>query len=123
MNGLAMFFEKLVAAGIVGEMWVDGSFLTEKIDPNDVDVVVRCPGALYDLGTVEQRQALDWVIANQKVTMKCDSYVLFEYPTDHPLREQGEWMYSYWHVKWGFTRQPDEDPKGIVVVAFDSGSL
>lgn len=121
MDGLNAFHAKLLSVEISGELWIDGSFITEKIDPNDVDVVVRCPGALYDDGTIEQREVLDWVNANQKTELRCDCYLLFDYPPGHPLREDSEWWYSYWHVKWGFTRQPDEDPKGIVVVRLNGG--
>jgi hypothetical protein len=116
MDGLMQFVQRLVDAKIPGEIWVDGSFLTDKIDPKDVDVIVRIDGnAVYDNGTSEQRDAIDWVIANQKASLRCDSYVLMEYPAAHPLHEEGKWWYSYWHRQWGFSR--DDDPKGIVVIS------
>jgi hypothetical protein len=121
MDGLVTLVDRLRGAAISGDLWVNGSFLSEKIDPADVDLVLRCPDSLYNAGTPDQRAAIDWLIANQKATLRCDSYVFFEYPSHHPLHEEGEWWYAYWHVKFGFTRQPDEDPKGIVVVAL-SGS-
>src|SRR4051794_12451076 len=65
MDGLTQFSDTLVAAGVACDLWLDGSFLTEKIDPKDVDVVVRCSHAIYDAGTPAQRQALDWVNDNQ----------------------------------------------------------
>ncbi len=114
MQGLEQFIDHLLAANITADVWLDGSFLTEKIDPKDVDIVVRCNADQYDNGTAEQRAVLDWVIDNQKVSLKCDSYTLWDYPLGHPLRAEGEWWYSYWHVKWGFSRE--EDPKGIAVI-------
>jgi hypothetical protein len=117
MDGLTQFVQRMVDAKITGEIWADGSFLTEKIDPKDVDVIVRIDGdAIYDKGTLEQRAAIDWAIANQKATLKCDSYVLMEYPVGHPLHTEGEWWYSWWHRQWGFSRE--DDPKGIVVISF-----
>ncbi len=116
MAGLAQFVQRLVDAKVLGDLWVDGSFLTEKIDPIDVDVVVAVDGdAVYDRGSVEQRAALDWAIGNQKTTLKCDSYVLMEYPLGHRLYDEGRWNYSYWHRQWGFDRR--DDPKGIVVIS------
>jgi hypothetical protein len=48
--------QRLVDAKIDGEIWADGSFLTEKIDPKDVDVIVRIDGhAVYDKGTSDGR--------------------------------------------------------------------
>jgi hypothetical protein len=116
MDGLKQFAQRLLNARVAGEMWVDGSFLTEKIDPKDVDVVVVIDGdAVYDHGTPDQRGAVDWAIANQKATLKCDSYVLMEYPVGHVLHTEGQWWRSYWHKQWGFNRE--DDPKGIVVIS------
>lgn len=116
MDGLAQFVQRMIDAKIPGDLWLDGSFLTEKIDPKDVDLVVAIDGdAIYDNGTPEQRAALDWAIANQKATLRCDSYVLMEYPLGHHLRTEGEWWRVYWHKLWGFSRE--DDPKGIVVVS------
>jgi len=90
------------------------------LDPKDIDVVLRCDGVRYNSGAPEYRKMVDWVIANQKATLKCDSYVFFEYPDGAPLHDEGEWWRAYWHVKWGFSRE--EDPKGIVVISFGDGA-
>jgi hypothetical protein len=121
MNGLRQFVKRMDDARIVGELWLDGSFLTEKIDPKDVDVLLRVDGALYNSGTTEQRQAIDWVIANQKATLKCDSYALMEYAVGDSLHTEGQWWYSYWHRQWGFSRETD--PKGIVVISLTGNAL
>lgn len=110
----------LEMAGVPGELWLDGSFLTERINPKDVDVVLKVDAPVYNIGTQEQREAIDWVIANQKPTLKCDSYVLMQYPPGDPLYDEGRWWYSYWHTKWGFSRE--DDPKGIVVLTLSAGN-
>jgi hypothetical protein len=121
MAGLRLLIDRLVKDGIKGDLWLDGSFTTEKIDPADVDVVLKSPAYDYDAGTAEYRATIDWVISNLKATHKCDSYVLFERQTGDPLYDEWKWWYSYWHVKWGFNRE--EDPKGIVVIPLDKGAL
>jgi hypothetical protein len=118
-DGLDVFLTVLELSDVTGEVWVDGSFLTEKINPKDVDVVLRVDGEFYNTGTADQRNAIDWAIDNQKLTLKCDSYVLFEYPPGHALHDEGRWWYSYWHKQWGFNRE--DDPKGIVVLALGAG--
>lgn len=118
-NGLVTLVQTLETAGVPGHLWIDGSFLTEKIDPKDVDVILKVDGSVYNSGTPEQRAAIDWVNANQKLTLKCDSYALFEYPPGDPLHDEGRWWYSWWHRQWGFSRE--DDPKGIVVVSLGSG--
>jgi hypothetical protein len=106
--------------GFRGEIWVDGSFLTEKIDPKDIDIAVRCDGPLYN-SNAEYRDAVSWINENQKNELKCDSYVFFEYPAGDPLHEEGKWWYSYWWRQWGFSREGD--PKGIVVIKLNGGPL
>jgi hypothetical protein len=113
MDGLRQFVATIAPAA-PAMLWIDGGFLTEKIDPKDVDVVMLCDGPRYDAGPSSYQVAIDWVIANQKATLKCDSYALFEYPAAHVLHTEGAWWRAYWHVKWGFSRE--EDPKGIVVI-------
>jgi hypothetical protein len=36
VNGLRSVIQRAVQTGIDGEVWINGSFLTEKIDPADV---------------------------------------------------------------------------------------
>jgi hypothetical protein len=114
MDGLRQFVGNLAAAGVVGNLWIDGSFLTDKIDPEDVDVILLCDGPLYDRGPSAYQTAVDWVIDNQKATFKCDSYALFQYPPGHALHTDGVWWHAYWLRQWGFSRE--SDPKGIVVI-------
>jgi hypothetical protein len=53
MDGLDTIVGKLIAARIVGDFWVNGSFLTQKIDPEDTDVVLHVDGlSMYELGTI-----------------------------------------------------------------------
>jgi hypothetical protein len=40
-TGLVTFVQTLEAAKVPGELWLDGSFLTEKINPKDVDVILK----------------------------------------------------------------------------------
>lgn len=40
MDGLEKFVDMLRSEGIVGDLWIDGSFMTQKLDPEDVDIVL-----------------------------------------------------------------------------------
>ena len=68
MDGLHDFHRLLVTSGVVGNLWLDGSFTTEKIDPKDVDLVLMCKAELYDEGSPAVRTAIDLVISNLKST-------------------------------------------------------
>jgi hypothetical protein len=86
MRGLETLVGALAGVQVPTEVWVDGSFLTQKVNPEDVDVVLCMQGEAYDNGTQEQRNMVDVV---RKVDLKpplhCHSFVFFEYPESHPL--------------------------------------
>lgn len=123
MAGFQTFVDRLISAHVVGELWIDGSFLTEKIDPKDIDVVLRVGAGIFNDGLPEQIDAIRWVIENQKTALGCDSYVLMEYhASDAPdLQKESEWWRAYWHARWGFN--DEGDPKGIAVISIPSGAL
>jgi hypothetical protein len=45
MTHLEQIIDRINASGIRGEIWVDGSFLTEKLNPEDVDVLLAIDAA------------------------------------------------------------------------------
>jgi hypothetical protein len=121
MDSLIAITARLVNSWVVGELWVDGSFVTEKIDPEDADIVLRIGAGLYNDSLPEQREAIDWIISNLKTSHRCDSYILMEYPSSDPLYPIGELDRSYWHRQFGFSRELDY--KGIAVIALPRGVI
>ena len=114
MDGLRLVTRRLLSARINGELWINGSFLTEKIDPRDSDVVLVADHKYVDTGcTLLQKKTIEWINANLKAKHLCDSYVFFNFPKGHPYEAVGEWMRAYWIKQYGFSRS--EQPKGIVV--------
>jgi hypothetical protein len=69
-------------------VWIDGSFLTAKTNPDDLDFVVIMPSDIYDSGTPEQRIFVDWLIDkadDPKKSFRCHSHVELMYEPDSPL--------------------------------------
>lgn len=115
MAGLASVFEALQKEEITGELWVDGSFLTEKIDPRDVDVVLRLEPSFVDEASEDQLAVIDWLRIDLKTDYQCDSYVFVEYPKGHDLEGEGERIRDYWIKQFGFSR--GDEHKGIAVLS------
>jgi uncharacterized protein DUF6932 len=109
-----MIIERLVSERVYGELWVDGSFMTEKIDPNDADIVLLLRAEAYESYSATQRAVVDWLLSNLKQSHRVDSYVGFAYPLGHASHAEGEFMRAYW--QYGFDR--DEDMKGIAAVQY-----
>ena len=78
MQGLMKVVADLVAAKIEAKIWVDGSFVSHKINPGDVDILVELQGVFYDTTTPEQRKILEAIDSNAyKESLGVDSRLGF----------------------------------------------
>jgi len=114
MEGLEKILQKLTADGIAAEVWVDGSFLTKKIDPDDSDILVVIDGTFVAQATPAQKSTIDWLLSDLKSGYMCHSHVHFQQPTGHAEYNASVWWHSYWLKQFGFTRK--DQPKGIAVI-------
>lgn len=105
MEGLERVLAQLTQTGLQAEAWIDGSFLTEKIDPEDSDIVVRVTPDDIGQITPEQALAIEWLHGDLRQDHRCDSYFFVELH---------EWLRAYWIRQFGFSR--DNVLKGIAVV-------
>ena len=105
LAGLKSFLGALRGAGVAFEVWLDGSFCTEKLDPNDVDLVVFADPAELNKLDLAKQTYLSAILdrTNARRQFGCD--VLFAPSNNLDLR-------SYWRGWYGFDRR--EQPKGIV---------
>ncbi len=104
IEGLRRFITSLRRSGIAFEVWLDGSFCTEKLDPNDIDLVVFADATAVNALDPGLQAYLQGVLerVNARRQFGCD--VLFAPAGDANLR-------SYWRGWYGFDRS--ERPKGI----------
>jgi hypothetical protein len=121
---LRKVLRKLVEHGIVGEVWLNGGFLTECSDPKDIDFVLRVESAFYESCTDEQRTTMLWVDRDLKTEYLCDSYLLIEWPEGHEKYATGQNYRWVWLNLFGQGKPPRKrkQPKGIALVAL-SGEL
>jgi hypothetical protein len=121
MAGFETVYERALALGIEGEAWVDGSFLTSKIEPKDVDFILIVDPEYRDKGTPEQVDFIEWLISNEqepKNSLCCDTDVVIRYPENSPWYEHltGSVLDHWQHEVYGKSVASGE-PKGIVVVS------
>jgi hypothetical protein len=120
MAGFEAIYERAISVGIEGEAWVDGSFLTNKIDPEDVDFIVLAEARFRDSGTPEQQDFIEWLISNENDPQKsflCHTDVVLLYPPASPLYESlTVRTKKHWEENvYGFS-VASREPKGIAVV-------
>jgi len=115
MAGLENIVDQLKYCRIKMSLWIDGSFMTEKLDPEDSDVVACISGKDFDAATQQQRLTIQRLVeADNKLPYVCDFYAFVEYEKGHRLAAQSEWMRAYWLRQFGFSRH--DEPKGLAVV-------
>jgi hypothetical protein len=83
----------------VKEERINGSFVTSRLEPSDLDVAIWIAAddfAALDLGT---QLSFGDLLAKAKPTFKCDAYVVPECPPGHPTYADYQymlWTDSYW---------------------------
>jgi hypothetical protein len=123
MAGLNYVLTRIIAAGVTGEVWLNGSFVTEKINPSDCDFVALIPAEFYDSGTQAQRSVIEWLISKEnepKKRFKCDAYVHLRYTVDSPEHVLWQPTLDRWQDIYGHSVK-GRTPKGIIVL--DLGGL
>ena len=119
MAGFELIHEQLELLSFTGEIWVDGSFLTKKLEPDDIDFVVMMPSAFYDSGTEDQKQFIEWLVNNEddpKKSFRCHTDVGLLYESSHPFWSLTVETLRHWeHDVYGYSVATRE-PKGIVIV-------
>jgi len=121
MQGLEIVVADMLAAKIEAKIWVDGSFVSEKIDPGDVDILAELRGEFYDVTTPEQRRLLDALNGNiHKDSLRVDSRAWSFYDdSSHPDYWNSVWWRGYWLNYFGFYRNdgPNSyETKGIALL-------
>jgi len=97
-------FEKVEQIGISFEIWIDGSFVTKKEEPNDIDIAFFYDPIQVNSLPADKKNILIEVSDNSlsKYRYYCDVYFIPN--NDVALR-------SYWRGWFGYTRT--EMPKGF----------
>lgn len=105
LDGLRKFVSELATLGITGELWFDGSFVCEKNDPDDIDVVVVIDTESIAHFTPEQEAVAERTFDNPaaRAMFGCDVYCV--------LSSDAVGV-SYWRGWFGFKRD-GKTPKGI----------
>mgnify|MGYP000156021300 CR=1 FL=1 len=107
IKGLSAYIARLSKIGLPLELWIDGSFTTNKKDPNDIDLVFFAPAVLINALPPKSQNLLSVLTDRATIRTKFGCDVLFSPTEDSNMR-------SYWRGWYGFDR--NEQPKGIARV-------
>lgn len=112
-DNLLKFTSKLKSLVGVKEIWIDGSFCSDKVEPNDVDIVCFLDNADIHVPPEQFDHELH-ELHRKGQSMSVDSYYAV-YIADNPqpnIKDINK--RNYWRGQFGFDRS--DTPKGILSV-------
>ena len=92
---------ELAGVGFIGEIWVDGSFLTEKTEPDvdDMDLSVRITSENMDaLEPATRQNIINALNGGKRYSLVLDTYICIMFPKGDP--RQPATTDDYWAEKW-----------------------
>lgn len=111
MGNLGCLIDLINQSRIRGDLWIDGSFLTQKLNPDDVDLIFVVPIAEYQAMDSQQQAFFAWYRNNSLYDQyRCDNFHLIR-DSVHPINE---FSYAYWLRQFGFSRS--DQMKGLAVI-------
>ena len=117
MAGFMEIACKLVEHAIVGDIIIDGSFLTEEIEPDDLDFTLCVSQDFYISSVGARRAYLDWIGDDKTIatTHLCDCYLCVECEPDSPMYFDGIQTRQYWTDLYRFSKVVKRE-RGIAVI-------
>lgn len=120
MAGFEVIVEQMSRVGIEGDIWIDGSFLTTKMEPDDIDLLLVI--AEHHIGSLsrDQHDFVEWIQSSDrdpKLSLLCDPDLVFRLPSELEWYDHhcGSILRHYEHI-YGRSVVAGE-PKGIVVLS------
>lgn len=102
--------EQLLDLVQVEQEWIDGSFVTSKRDPGDLDVVVFIDGQTFDNLPIPHRQKVFALTAGPRPLLQfgCHSFFVAVWPHTHARHADYLHSSGYWDRLWSRDRTAPE---------------
>jgi hypothetical protein len=118
MAGLQTILDRIKELDMVCEVWLDGSFTTQKLEPDDVDFIVFAPMSVLNNESPEMDEFVEWMNGNKdepKKLFKCHTQIIFEDAESQYANDLIVETRTHYEGLFGFSVATHE-PKGIVVL-------
>ncbi|TAF63742.1 MAG: hypothetical protein EAZ55_12810 [Cytophagales bacterium] len=114
-------FEQRVTSHFV--QWINGSFVTQKENPNDIDLITFIDYSIFEPMEAEQYFEEFWSYNLEKEGL--DSYLLGVYPPEHAKYSKYQKYCHDWYIKYCNAKQQQtilENVKGFIELKFNLSS-
>lgn len=117
-QGFRALREEVVKHGPPGVQWVDGSFVTTKLNPGDIDIVTFMDLERLNALSRDNQAAVERLVKGRECTKAaygCHTFLVPSCEPNHPFFPKFEQRRRYWRKWFGKTR-PGRS-KGFVAMA------
>lgn len=94
--------------------WIDGSFVTKKIDPGDIDVVSFVNSQNFTNALLQFDMNLSDPVCFVKTLYNVDNYIVIDFEDTHPYYIKMQEQIKYWQEF--FSSDRNDKPKAIIEV-------
>lgn len=94
------------------EQWIDGSFVSKKLIPNDIDILSFVPNSIYTLKDASLYEL------KQEFKPQIDAYYICKFPENHRRFAETNGDYFYWLNQ--FTKDRRKNSKGFIKIIIDN---
>lgn len=96
--------------------WLDGSYVTKKEEPNDIDMLTIVDEPAIEALDEASKTLLKGLVARElsRELHECHSFLLVSYPEGHPAHGVYQATRQYWENLFGHDR--GGDPKGFLEI-------
>lgn len=95
--------------------WIGGSFVSRKLNPNDIDVLTFVDSELFDKNEQVISELKQWRFQRPKLV---DGFFVRVYPQDHQLYSHSEGDRVQWLFDWSRTITDPRRNKGFIELTF-----
>ena len=127
-QGFIQLRQEAFSSGIQATQWVDGSFVSSKVDPDDIDVVSFVDyDELNNCSNVQGALINDLLNGgeNTKPQYESHTFLVPACASSHPYFPIFEYWRIYWLEKWGKTYEDKntgiKEPKGFLKMSVGNG--
>lgn len=91
------------------KQWIDGSYVTKKAVPVDIDLVTFID---FELAEAKENELKQFIYPASSNKYSIDGYIIVNYPKGHKMHFAYEADYAYWINQFGKTK-PTKRHKGV----------
>lgn len=104
MRSATQIIELIKRSSIPGRIWIGGSLLTKKTEPDNFVLVFSVTETIFQEMSHDQQGTFDWIRTTPLYDeYKCDNYGIVV----DESRDDGEWISKYW-LRQIMSTQPDD---------------